>query len=80
MCPCVRACMLFLFIVENPLEGQKKSLPLDGAIMDFHCTKSLWLFWLLEFDHRPFWGTNKTFFSFCVAGVHAGWVCVCLCV
>lgn len=55
-------CVLFFFFVENELEGQKKSLPLDGAIMDFLCTKSLWLFGLLEFDHRPFLGSSKTFF------------------
>lgn len=65
----------------NQLEGQKKSLPLDGAVMDFHCTKSLWLFWLLEFDHRPFWGTNKTFFFSFSSGVCArcvrASVCVC---
>lgn len=55
---CVCVCMLHppSLVVENQLEGLKKSLPLDGAIMDFCCTKSLWLFWLLEFDHRPFLG------------------------
>lgn len=37
-------------VLENQLEGLKKSLPLDGAIMDFRSTKSLWFFWL-EFDH-----------------------------
>lgn len=43
-------------VLENQLEGLKKSLPLDGAIMDFCCTKSPWLFWLLEVDHRAFLG------------------------
>lgn len=43
-------------VLKNQLGGLKKSLPLDGAIMDFRSTKSLQLFWLLEFDHRPFLG------------------------